>query len=53
MDAGVWSVVLAVIAATAGVGLAVAATALARHAHIIDSLEFDGGYNALAPQFDR
>ena len=52
MDAGFWGVVWAVIAAIAGVGLAVAATALVRGAGAIDAIEFDGGYNALAPKLD-
>lgn len=49
MDAGFWGVVWAVIAAIAGVGLSVAAAALWRGADAINMLEFDGGYNALAP----
>ena len=53
MDVGVWSVVWALFAVIAGSGLAVAASALGRHAGFIDSLEFDGGYNALAPLVDR
>jgi hypothetical protein len=53
MDAGIWGVVWAVIAAIAGIGLAVAATTLVRRAGAIDNLEFDGGYNALAPLLDR
>lgn len=48
-----WGVVWAMIAAIAGVGLAVAATALLRGAVAIDALEFDGGYNALEPLLDR
>jgi hypothetical protein len=47
------SVLGAAIAAIAGMGLAIAATALSRRARFIDSLEFDGGYNALAPLIDR
>lgn len=42
------SVGVAMIAVAAGAGLIVAATTLARRARFIDSLEFDGGYNALA-----
>lgn len=53
MDAAVWGVVWAMIAAIAGVGLAVAATTLLRGANAIDSLEFDGGYNALAATLDE
>ena len=53
MDAGVWSVVWAMFAVAAGLGLAAAAAALARRARFIDRLEFDGGYNALAPIVDR
>ena len=52
MDAELWSVPWAVFAVIAGVGLAVAASALARRTGFIDSLEFDGGYNALAPTVD-
>ncbi len=40
-------------AVAAGLGLAVAAAALARRGAFIDRLEFDGGYNALAPVVDR
>jgi hypothetical protein len=48
IDAGFISVAWAMIAVIAGGGLAVAATTLARHLRVIDRLEFDGGYNALA-----
>jgi len=40
-------------AAAAGLGLTVAAITLFRRADAIGGLEFDGGYNALAPQLDR
>lgn len=53
MDAEIWSVVWAVIAAVAGGGLAVAATTLLRHANALDALEFDGGYNALSPSLNN
>lgn len=53
MDAEVWGVVWAVFAVIAGSGLAIAASALARHTRFIDALEFDGGYNALGPIVDR
>ncbi len=53
MDAGFWSVVWVGIAAVAGVGLTAAAAMLRRHADAISGLEFDGGYNALAPYLDR
>ena len=53
MDAGIWGVVWAMIAAIAGVGLAVAATTLVRRAGAIDRLEFDGDYNALATTVDH
>jgi hypothetical protein len=53
MDADVWGVAWAVFAVIAGAGLAVAANALGGHVKFMDSLEFDGGYNALAPITDR
>lgn len=53
MDGGVLNVVWVVFAAIAGVGLTVAAIVLRRHADAISGLEFDGGYNALAPYVDR
>lgn len=53
MDAGFWSVVWVGIAAVAGVCLTAAAAILRRHADAISGLEFDGGYNALAPYLDR
>jgi len=52
MDAGLVSLALAVIAATAGLGLVGAAITLLRRSRFIDALEFDGGYNALAPITD-
>jgi hypothetical protein len=52
-DAGVWGVVWATAAAIAGAGLAVAALAFARRFRVLDCLEFDGAYNALAPFLDR
>lgn len=48
-----WGVAWAMFAAVAGTGLAVAAIAFARRTGFMDQLEFDGGYNALAPQLDR
>ena len=48
-----WGVAGAMIAAAAGMGLLVAAIALIRRAVRVDMLEFDGGYNALAPTIDR
>jgi hypothetical protein len=53
MDASLISVVGAMIAAIAGVGLAIAAITLVRRANFLDALEFDGGYNALATVVDR
>ena len=53
MDAGLLSVIGAMIAAIAGAGLAIAATTLVRRAGFLDSLEFDGGYNAMAAVVDR
>lgn len=53
MDAGLWGAALTMFAAAAGVGLTVAAMALVRRAVNTDQLEFDGGYNALAPQLER
>lgn len=47
------SVAWAIIAATAGVGLAGVAITLVRRVRFIDALEFDGGYNALAPVTDQ
>jgi hypothetical protein len=41
-----------VFAAAAGMGLTVAAISLVRRAIIVDRVEFDGGYNALAPLLD-
>jgi hypothetical protein len=52
-DADFWGVAGAVIAATAGMGLLVAAITLVRRTVRVDLLEFDGGYNALAPTVDR
>ena len=52
-DAGIWGVAWAMFAAVAGTGLAVAAIAFARRASFMDQLEFDGGYNALAPVTER
>jgi hypothetical protein len=45
----IWSIGWAAFAATAGLGLAVAAFNLWRGVAEISRLEFDGGYNALAP----
>jgi hypothetical protein len=52
-DADFWGVAGAMVAAAAGVGLLGAAIALVRRAVRVDLLEFDGGYNALAPTVDR
>lgn len=52
MDAEIWGVAWAVVAAAAGLGLAGAAITLWRRADDICGLEFDGGYNALATQVD-
>jgi hypothetical protein len=52
-DAEFWGVAWAMFAAAAGTGLVAAAIALVRSAVRIDMLEFDGGYNALAPTVDR
>lgn len=52
-DAEFWGVAWAMIAAIAGMGLASAAITLVRRAVRVDVLEFDGGYNALAPTIDR
>jgi hypothetical protein len=48
-----WGVAGAMFAAAAGMGLVAAAIALVRRAVRVDVLEFDGGYNALAPTVDR
>jgi len=48
-----WGVAWAMVAAIAGTGLLVVAITLVRRAVRIDLLEFDGGYNALAPTVDR
>lgn len=48
-----WGVAGAMIAATAGTGLLVAAMTLVRRAVRVETFEFDGGYNALAPTVDR
>jgi hypothetical protein len=52
-DANFWGVAWAMIAAIAGTGLLVVAITLVRRAVRVDMLEFDGGYNALAPSVDR
>ena len=52
MDADFFGVAWALVAATAGIGLAVAAMKLWRRTDEICGLEFDGGYNALATQLD-
>ncbi len=52
-DAEFWGVAGAMIAAAAGMGLLVAAIALIRRAVRVDMLEFERGYNALAPTIDR
>lgn len=48
-----WGVAGAMIAAAAGTGLVAVAIALIRRAVRVDMLEFDGGYNALAPTTER
>lgn len=54
IDAEFWGVAGAMFAATAGVGLTVAAIAFVRSlTSAIDVFEFDGGYNALEPLTDR
>jgi hypothetical protein len=52
-DASFWGVAWAMVAAIAGTGLLVVAITLVRRAVRVDMLEFDGGYNALAPTVDR
>lgn len=52
-DASLWGVAWALVAVAAGVGLTVAAMSLFRGTIFVDQFEFDGGYNALAPQIDR
>ena len=48
-DASLWGVAWAIFAAAAGMGLTVAAIALVRRTVRVDFLEYEGGYNALAP----
>lgn len=52
-DAEFWGVAWAMIAVIVGMGLTVAAIALVRRLVRVERFEFDGGYNALAPQLDR
>ena len=53
-DAGVWGVAAwAMFAVAAGLGLAVAATALWRRTGAHEPIEFDVGYNMLAPMLDQ
>jgi hypothetical protein len=52
-DAAQWGVAWAMFAAAAGLVLAVAAIAFLRRPVEDDLGEFDVGYNALAPMFDR
>ena len=52
-DASFWGVAWAMVAAIGGTGFLVVAITLFRRAMRIDLLEFDGGYNALAPTVDR
>lgn len=52
MDAASWSVVGAIVAVVAGMGLAVAAMTLVRRTQDSD-YDFAAGYNALAPLTDR
>jgi len=52
-DAGVWGVAAwAVFAVAAGLSLAVAAIALLRRTGVDEPIEFDVGYNMLAPMLD-
>ncbi len=54
IDAEFWGVAGAMFATAAGMGLMAVAIAFIRRAGaVIDIFEFDGGYNALAPQTDR
>jgi len=48
-DASFWGVAWAIVAAASGVGLMVAAIVLVRRTVRVDFLEYEGGYNALAP----
>lgn len=52
-DADMISVLWAMFAVAAGLSLTVAAIAFARRTEHIDTLEFHGGYNALAPMVER
>jgi hypothetical protein len=51
-DAGVWGAAWAVFAVAAGSGLAVAAIAPFRRSAAEEPVEFDVGYNMLAPMLD-
>lgn len=52
-DAGAWGAALwAVFAVAAGSGLAAAAIALFRRTGAYEPIEFDVGYNMLAPMLD-
>jgi hypothetical protein len=51
-DAGLWGVARAMFAAIAGSGLAVAAIAFGRRPHVREPLEFEVGYDMLAPMLD-
>jgi hypothetical protein len=53
IDADIWGVAWAMIAAAAGASLAVAAKTLWRRALDGYYAELDASYNALAPQLDR
>jgi hypothetical protein len=48
-----WGVAWAMIAAIGGMGFLVVAITLVRRAVRVEMLEFDGGYNALAPTIDQ
>jgi hypothetical protein len=51
-DAGLWGVARAMFAAIAGLGLAVAAIAFGRRLQVRELLEFEVGYDMLAPMLD-
>lgn len=53
MDVWLWSLVWALIAVVAGLGLAAAARALVRRTEDAYEVLWFRGYNALAPQVDR
>jgi hypothetical protein len=51
-DAGLWGAVWAVFAVIAGSGLAIAAIALIRRLGVYEPVEFEIGYDMLAPTLD-